>query len=746
MRPLSLLASCVLAVSASAQVAIKNPEFLDQWAGTNRFRLGQPTDLTLMPDGSGVLFLRSGPRSFVKDLYLFDVETGTERVVLTADGLLGAGEEQLTAEELARRERTRSAARGIASFSLSEDGRRILIPLSGRLFLLESAEVRAGKVSPRELTNEGGPPIDARFDPTGMRVGCVRSGDLYVIDVETGVQRRISPGASGTVTYGEAEFVAQEEMGRHRGYWFSPDGTRIAFQKTDTAGMEMFHIADAFRPERPPRAWPYPRAGKENAEVSLAIAPTSGGEPVWVDWDRAAYPYLASVTWTKGAPLTILVQNRTQTEQVLYAVDDATGALTELLRERDDAWINLVQNIPRWLPGGDHFLWMSEQHDGDGWQLQLRRRDGSLERVVIDGSRAFLLDLLHTDPDGRFAIVAGSDDPTQVHLWRVALRGAPMRERISPDKPGVYAGVFARTGGAWVRTGGTLAGELLREVVRADGSIAGTIAGVGEEPPFIPAPLIERVEAGGRVFFVAVILPRDFDPARAYPVINSVYGGPHSNTVNATARAYLIQQWLADQGFVVVSIDARGTPRRGRAWERAIRGDVITGPLEEHVDVLRALAKTHPEMDLTRVGITGWSFGGYFAAHAVMRRPDIFRAGVAGAPVADWRDYDTHYTERYMGLPEENRAGYERASVLTYCKDLSVPLLIIHGTADDNVYAVHSLRMTDALFRAGRRFEFIPLGGMTHAVNEPDAVRRLQERIATFFMENLGAPTMRTRP
>jgi dipeptidyl-peptidase-4 len=206
-----------------------------------------------------------------------------------------------------------------------------------------------------------------------------------------------------------------------------------------------------------------------------------------------------------------------------------------------------------------------------------------------------------------------------------------------------------------------------------------------------------------------------------------------------SAQGYLVQQWMADQGFIVVSIDGRGTPARGRAWERAIKWDLMEVPLRDQVEALQALGRRYPEMDLTRVGIYGWSFGGYFSALALERRPAVFSAAVAGAPVTDWRDYDTHYTERYMGLPEQNAKGYDASSALTWAKDLFRPLLILHGTADDNVYFLHSLKLVDALFRAGKTFEFVPLPGYTHMVADSVGITQVNHRIVEHFRRHLGA-------
>jgi dipeptidyl-peptidase-4 len=280
-----------------------------------------------------------------------------------------------------------------------------------------------------------------------------------------------------------------------------------------------------------------------------------------------------------------------------------------------------------------------------------------------------------------------------------------------------------------------LEGEPRHDVYRGD-KLAGTIKSVAEKPPF--APFVELTTIwSGPPLKAAIVRPRDFDAKRKYPVIVHVYGGPHRQEVVAVGRKYLLDQWLADRGFIIVSIDGRGTPNRGREFERVIKGNFVEIALADQVRGLKALGEKYAELDLSRVGIYGWSFGGYMSAMAVMKEPDVFHAGVAGAPVADWLDYDTHYTERYLGLPSKNAAGYEASSVLTHAPKLQRPLLIIHGTADDNVYFLHSLKLCDALFRAGKPYEFLPLSGFTHMVPDPTVTVRLNERIADFFTEQL---------
>lgn len=718
--------------SRVAAPSIAEDSFLQQYAETFRFRQGRPAAIQVTPSGGAVLFLRSEARSFVQDLWMFDPATGTEKVLLTAEQILAGGEEKLTAEELARRERMRLAARGIASYQLSPDGEKILVPLSGRLFVIER---RSGKVA--ELPSDGGYPVDPRFSPDGSKVALVRDGDVYAIDVASKKQRRLTTKEGPNVTWGLAEFVAQEEMDRMEGHWWSPAGTHLVVQRTDTAEVETAWIADPVKFTSEAQGWPYPRPGEKNADVGLAIVPVAGGPAVQVKWDRQKYPYLATVRWSASGPLAILVQNRTQTEQALLSIDPKNGSATTLLVEKDDAWLNLDQDMPRWLADG-RFLWTSER--GGGWQLELRAADGSLLSALTPVELGYQ-GLTHVDEKAGQIVIAASADPTQRHLFRLPLEGGEPEKLTGDD--GVHAAIYAKDASVAVRTHVGARGETTFTVVRTDGSAAGSLASKAEKPPF--APNLELTRLGGeRDFAAAILRPRNFDPSLRYPVVVYVYGGPLAQVVTGAGDRYLLQQWIADHGFVVVSIDGRGTPARGRDWERSIKGEkLIDVPLEDQIAGLKQLGAKYPEMDLDRVGIYGWSFGGYFSAMAVMRHPEVYKVGVAGAPVADWLDYDTHYTERYLGLPEVNPAVYEKTSVLTYAPNLERPLLIIHGTADDNVYFAHALKMSDALFRAGKKHDFLPLAGFTHMVPDPLITVRLYTRITDHLSEHLGQPEAR---
>ena len=731
---LAALAALLLALAAapsSAASAISAPldTFLAQLAATGRFRLGRPNTITVAPDGKAVLFLRSGPRSIVQDLYEYDVARRKERVLLTAAGILAGADERLTVEERARRERQRQSARGIVSYHLSRDGRRILVPLSGRLFVIERA---TGAV--REVQGAAGFPIDPRFSRDATQLACVRDHDLYVTDLATGVERRLTQDGGGNLANGEAEFIAQEEMDRDQGYWWSPDGRTIACQHTDVTGVEVMRIPDLEHPEREPQSWPYPRPGMKNADVTLGLVPVAGGGTIWVVWDRERYPYLAIVVWEENAPLTILVQNRAQTEEVLLSVDVATGATTPLLTETDPAWLNLFIGMPKWLKNGRSFLWMTERNGAT--QLELRGRDGKLLRALTPpepGLRAGVeLDEAHG-----MVWAKGGDDPTETQLFQVPLDPRRGRRVQVTAEPGQHGAVFGEDHSVFVHTASPLIGAPRWAVRGRGGRPQGELRSLVETPS-LQARLEFTTVGDSLAFHTVLVRPHDFDPTRRYPVIVSVYGGPHGQQVTKSARGYLVEQWMADHGFILVSIDGRGTPARGHAWERAIQGDLIEVALRDQVDALQALGRRYPEMDLTRVGIHGWSFGGYVAILALERRPAVFAAGVAGAPVTDWRDYDTHYTERYMRTPEQNAKGYAASSALTWAGDLVRPLLILHGTADDNVYFSHSLKLCDALFRAGKPFEFVPLPDYTHMATDPVSVTELNRRTIEHFERHLG--------
>jgi dipeptidyl-peptidase-4 len=541
-------------------------DFLSDYAETYRFRLGKPASITPTPDGKQVLFLRSGPRDFERRLYELDLATGEERELLRAERLLAGRGEELTDEERARRERMRLVARGIASYQLSQDGRRLLIPLSGRLFLHERESGES-----REITSEHGPALDARLSPDGKRVAAVRGGELFVVELAGGAERQLTRGAGGSITHGLAEFVAQEEMRRYRGFWWSPDSKTIAYQRTDTEGVELLSIADGMRPERPPSSSAYPRPGMRNARVELGIVSVGGGETTRVEWDRETYEYLASVRWKRNGPLTLLVQNRLQTESRLLAVDPANGKTRTLLVERDDAWLAIDQSVPYWLPEERGFLWTTERRGA--WQLELRDVGGKLLRELTPldlGLQGFVKYRAATDD----VIVRASEDPTESHLFRIPLSGEGEARALTTES-GQHSGSFGKPGDVWVHAVTPARGLQRWEVRQDDRATKLTLRSVAEPPPF--EPNLEYTTVGDPPMHAVLIRPDDFDPEKKYPVIDHVYGGPTSQMVRKGPGRYLLDQWMANHGYVVVAIDGRGTPNRGRAWQRAVKHEPRPG-------------------------------------------------------------------------------------------------------------------------------------------------------------------------
>ncbi|HEU4385113.1 MAG TPA: DPP IV N-terminal domain-containing protein [Anaeromyxobacteraceae bacterium] len=720
-----------LAMTLSADPPAPGGEpFLRLYAETRAFARGLPVSARLTPDGRAVLFLRSPPRGQAQALLETDLASGATRVLLDPAGEPGR---DLTGEERARLERRRITARGVTAFHLSRDGRTAVAEAGGQVFLVDRGAGRSRRIP---IADGAATP---RLSPDGKKVAFVRAGELYVLDLSSGRARRVTGGAEDWLAHGLAEFVAQEEMSRFEGFWWSPDSRHLAFQETDERGVEKLAIADPSHPERIPDRFAYPRAGTANARVRLGVVPARGGRAVWIGWDAAAYPYLATVRWPRKGPLTLLVQNRAQTEERLYAADPATGRTRLLLEERDPAWLNLDQAFPRWLEDGSGFLWLTERNGGP--ELELRDARGGLLASLSPPAAGFV-ELSGVDQAAGLAwFTACGDDPTQERLFRAPLSGGPPQEVMVGEGPAQVSATLSEDGATLLVTRAAERRLPRTAVHAADGRRLVELPSVALEPPIEVRAEIRRVGPGAG-FFGTVVRPAGFQAGRKLPVILDVYGGPSHlawplhGAARHASRWRLLDQWLADQGFLVVSAEGRGTPRRGRAFERAIKGD-LSLPLEDQVEALRALAVEVPEMDLSRVGVFGWSFGGTMAALGVLRHPEVFRAAVAGAPVVDWRDYDTHYTERYLGLPGEHPEAYARSSPLSEAAGLSRPLLLVHGTGDDNVYFFHSLKLADALFRAGRPFELLPLPGATHISRDPEATERLWQRAAAFFRDHL---------
>lgn len=688
------------ATSSNSPSGTESLSFPRLQARTQRFTLGAPRTFTVSPDGRRILFLRSPTgQTSAHNLYRLDVETGAETCLVDAAAHT-EGAEALPAEEKARRERSRTQAGGVVAYSCDRQLQLAVVTLSGMLYLVELAGEGAPAVTRLPVR---GPVVDPTLDPTGRHVAYVSDGALRVYRLATGEDRLVVGRGEheGTdVTWGLADFVAAEEMQRFRGYWWSPDGESLLATRVDAAPVTRWHIADPANPGTPPNVVPYPAAGTANAEVGLALFALDGSR-VDVVWEHESYPYLARVHDSAGGSPLLEVQSRDQRTVRVLAVDTSTGATTVLAEDTDPRWVELFAGVPAWTPGGE--------------LVRVVAADGAYRLLVGDrpvtGTGLQVRSVLDIGEDDVLFTASGAD-PTRIHVYLADHAGTSVR--AVSDVAGVSSA--ARGGGVTVLTQWSLERDGSRAVVLAGhprDHAPFEVDGRAQAAPLDPRP--ELLTVGERGIHCALLFPRSHIPGTRLPVLLEPYGGPHAQRVLATRNAYLTPQWLADQGFAVLIADGRGTPGRGPEWDRAIHHEFAEVTLADQVAALHGVAARYPDdLDLNRVAIRGWSYGGYLSALAVLRRPDVFHAAVAGAPVTDWRLYDTHYTERYLGDPSEHPEVYDRNSLAGDAAKLSAKLLLIHGLADDNVFAAHTLRLSAALLAAGRPHEVLPLSNVTH--------------------------------
>lgn len=676
--------------------------------------LGHPRGFALSADGTRLCYLRArDPDDRRQALWFINLDGDADPTLLVDPDDLG-DDQDMSAAERARRERTREQASGITAYAATPDLGTVTFAHGARLHVVAVAD---GTVDALDVA---GPVAESRPSPDGRHVAWVAGGRLHVADITGAAARELAGDDDPDVTWGLAEFVAAEEMGRRRGFWWAPDSTAIAACRVDVRAVQRWWLHEPLTPGAAPSALRYPAAGTTNASVELAVLGLDG-DRTDVVWDRERLPYLAAVRWPQGAPLTLAVQQRDQRHVEIRTVD--VSGDTQLHRTiTSDPWVELVDGTPSWTADG---------------RLVTVEDDPSVDtrRVLVDGTPhspagLHVASVVSCGPEG-VVVAASADDPTASGLWSLPL-DADTPRALTPEH-GVHGG-FGTAGTVVVHGERSDDTSVTTRVLR-DGTPVIDLpqipitAGVQPNPRF--ATLADDE------LRAALLLPSWYTEGQL-PVLLDPYGGPHARRVRQSARGFLVSQWFADAGLAVLVVDGRGTPGRGLAWEHAVHGDLATPALEDQERGLRAAAARWPLLDLERVAIRGWSFGGFLAALAVLRRPDVFHAAVAGAPVTDWRRYDTHYTERYLGHPDVDPEAYDRSSLLADAARLRRPLLLLHGFADDNVVAAHSVALSNALLSAGRPHCLLPLSATTHVTRDPVQRSALLEIQLRFIRDALG--------
>ena len=681
--------------------------FPRQYARTQRLSLGEPRSFTVSPDGSRVIFIRSHSGSdAVNTLWSLDTATGVERELLDPR-TLNTDLSELTAAELRQRERAREGASGVTSYACNRDVTLAVTVLGGSVVLID---LISGDATMSSI--ESGV-FDVRLSPDGSTISYLRGTSLCVASL-TGGERVIASDSNETISWGNAEFIAAEEMGRFRGYWWSPDSQSIAACRVDVSPVNVWHIADPAHPELPATEHRYPAAGTPNASVSLHIISIATNTATSVELS-GNWEYLNTVSWN-SAGLIAQTQTRDQKQIDIHSIDASSGKATIVFTDTDAAWVELVAGVPALQQ--------------DGTLVTCADREGS-RRLLVNGSAVTptTMQVRSVVSTGDSIVFMANDISTPWEMDAWAYNNGAI-ERIT-QSDGVASVTGSRS--CYVSRISTLDTERAQFAVHT-ATATHDIVSLAESS--LVQPNVRILSVGPRGIPVAILLPRD-GLSTKLPVLFDPYGGPHAQRVVASRASYNSSQWFADQGFVVVIVDNTGTPGKGSAWERGVLNDLAQPVLADQVEILRDLNDLEPRADTSRVGIRGWSFGGYLAALAVLRRSDLFHAAVAGAPVTDWRLYDTHYTERYLGNPSIDASAYEATSLFNDAEHLQQPLLLIHGLADDNVVAAHTLQLSSALLAAGKPHEVLPLSGVTHMTPQEVVAENLLLHQLEFLQRHL---------
>ncbi len=704
-----------------------------------------PSQVAFSPGGHVLTYLHSVDGSLEQRLFVLDLATSYSPGAVPIEVPVGGpsvAETELPLDEQLRRERAREVALGITAASWATDGDALLVPLPDGVHVLTGLDGDPSTATSRLVVGSGdGALVGARLSPDGARLAFVRDGEIFVVATGAGTDPalQITSSAGDGVTNGLAEFVAQEEMDRGDGLWWAPDCAHVAYAQVDERSVPVLRIVHQGSDEVGPDAEEvhrYPYAGGENARVRLGVVPVTGGPTIWMDTGDPD-DYLARVHWTPGGSLVAEVESRDQRQIRVVALDPASGSVTTLLTETSETYVNLHDDF-RPLKDGT-WTWSSER---SGFRhLELRSASGELLRELTSGQ--WQVDgVEEVDEEERVVyFTATKDGPTERHLYAVSLDGGPVR-RLTPEA-GTHVVVVGARAGCFVDRYASLGSPPVVHVRSLhDGSRIATlhdrrdprIDELGLEPP----DLVE-IAAGDGTALHGLYYPPDPPTAGLPPLAVAVYGGPHVQLARDdwAPTVALRAQALRRRGVAVLVVDNRGSARRGVAFEQAVWRNLGDLEVADQVAGVR-WAAARGMCDPDRVAVYGWSYGGYMALRCLEKAPGTFVAGVAGAPVTDWDGYDTHYTERYMGTPADNGAGYAAASVLHHVGSIVGELLLVHGLVDENVHFRHTARLVQRLVAAGKEHRLLVFPEERHLPRRLEDRAFMEERILDWLVARLG--------
>lgn len=693
-----------------------------------------PVQLKFSPDGSRVTYLQGKTDDYNRyDLWEYNLEDNTNRVLVDSAELF-SGPENLSDEEKARRERQRIFGKGILEYTWSTDGKALLFPLNGDLYYYDLASAKSKK-----LTNTDAFETDARFSPKGNYVSFIREQNLYALALNSGEEIQLSQDGGGVIKNGMAEFVAQEEMSRMTGYWWSGDETKIAYTRVDESPVKEAIRNEIYADEVKLFNQRYPFTGTDNVKIQLGVVKLNDQHVDWVDLGKDEDIYIARAKWLKDSKtLSYQWQNRSQQTLELRFYDSESKKQKVALTENSDTWINLHFDLV-FLKDKKHFVWASER---DGFKhLYLYRTNGQLVRQITSGDWA-VDSLKGIDEKKGIVYFAGrKDTPLESHLYSAPLFKKGDSKRITEE--GQYHNVvLAKDNKTFIDTSSSVNKPKSAALRKVNGEFITWLEEnkLDNSHPLTPylsnlaTPEYGTLKADdGQIMHYRLFKPTNMSAGKKHPVIVNVYGGPHAQRVTNSWRSKnLYFQYMAQQGYVIFQLDNRGSYNRGKKFEDAIYknlGDVEVSDQIKGVEFLRTL----DYVDAKRIGIYGHSYGGYMALMTMFKAGDYFTAGVSGAPVTDWALYDTHYTERYLGHPDTNAKGYEASAVFPYTDGLKGPLMIYHGMADDNVLFTHATKLFKQLQDSEKQFEMMTYPGSKHSLRGKQVQTHLHQTITNFF-------------